>query len=66
MELPLAGSGVFVANLAFTMATMMSPLQQAWAASFPSLKPRVPIIQEPMIEDLIHCLCCYAEVPRKI
>jgi len=33
---------------------------------FPSLKPRVPILGDPMIGDLIYCIQTYDTVPRQI
>jgi hypothetical protein len=31
-----------------------------------SLKPRVPILGDPMIDDLLYCLQAYDTVPRQI
>lgn len=40
--------------------------QNAGAALHGELKPHVPIVQEPMIQDLVYCLRYYAKVPRQI
>ena len=63
---PSAESGVFVTNLAFYYGGDEEPSPAGMGSFFPSLKPRVPIVQEPMIQDLIYCLQNYAEIPRQI
>jgi len=59
-------SAVFVTNLAFYYGSNDEPSPAGMGSFFPSLKPQVPIVNEPMIQDLIYCLKFYAEVPRQI
>ena len=59
-------SAVFVTNLAFYYGSNDEPSPTGMGSFFPSLKPQVPIVNEPMIQDLIYCLKFYAEVPRQI
>ena len=59
-------SAVFVTNLAFYYGSNDEPSPNGMGSFFPSLKPQVPIVNEPMIQDLIYCLKFYAEVPRQI
>ena len=65
-EQPSAESAVFITNFAFYYGDDDEPSPVGMGSFFPSLNPRVPIVDEPMIQDLLHCVQLYAEVPRQI
>jgi hypothetical protein len=59
-------SAVLITNFAFYYGDNDSPSPTGMCAFFPSPKPRVPVLDEPMIADLIYCLQTYDTVPRQI
>jgi hypothetical protein len=59
-------SAVLITNFAFYYGDNDSPSPTGMVAFFPSLKPRVPILGDPMIDDLRYCLQNYDTVPRQI
>ncbi len=59
-------SAVLITNFAFYCGDNDSPSPAGMGAFFPSLKPRVPVLGDPMIADLIYCLQTYDTVPRQI
>jgi hypothetical protein len=63
---PTPESAVLITNFAFYYGDNDSPSPTGMGAYFPSLKPRVPIIGDPMIADLIYCIQTYDTVPRQI
>jgi hypothetical protein len=64
-EQPSAESAVFITNFAFYYGDDDEPSPVGMGSFFPSLNPRVPIVDEPMIQDLLHCVQLYAEFPGK-
>jgi hypothetical protein len=50
----LSESAVSVTNLAFHYGSDDEPSPAGMCSFFPSLKPQVPIVNEPMIQDLIY------------
>jgi hypothetical protein len=63
---PTPESAVLITNFAFYYGDNDSPSPTGMGAFFPSLKPRVPVLGDPMIADLIYCLQTYDTVPRQI
>ena len=63
---PTPESGVLITNFAFYYGDNDRPSPTGSAAFFPSLKPRVPILDDQMIRDLIYCILTYDTVPRQI
>ncbi len=63
---PTPESAVMITNFAFYYGDNDSPSPTGMGAFFPSLKPRVPIIGDPMVADLIYCIQTYDTVPRQI
>jgi len=63
---PSPESAVFVTNFAFYYGNEDDPSPTGMASVFPSPNPRVPLLDAPMIEDLIYCLQHYDQVPRQI
>ena len=61
-----AESAVFITNFAFYYGDDDEPSPVGMGSFFPSLNPRISVVDEPMIQDLFHCLRFYAEVPRQI
>jgi hypothetical protein len=55
-----------VTNFAFYYGDNDSPSPSGMGSLFPSLNPRVPVIDEPMIADLLYCIQTYDTVPRQI
>lgn len=63
---PTPESAVLITNFAFYYGDNDSPSPNGMGAFFPSPKPRVPILGDPMIYDLIYCVQNYDTVPRQI
>jgi hypothetical protein len=63
---PTPESAVLITNLAYYYGDNDSPSPGGMASFFPSVKPRVPILGDPMIADLIYCFQTYDSVPRQI
>ena len=63
---PTPESAVLITNFAFYYGDNDSPSPTGMGSFFPSLKPRVPILGDPMIGDLIYCIQTYDTVPRQI
>ncbi|MGB7589611.1 MAG: hypothetical protein WBO19_00040 [Terriglobia bacterium] len=63
---PSAESAVFVTNFAFYYGNEEDPSPTGMGSFFPSVKPRVSLLGNPMIEDLIYCLRYYDQVPRQL
>jgi hypothetical protein len=63
---PTPESAVMVTNFAFYYGDNDSPSPSGMGSFFPSLNPRVPVVDEPMIADLIYCIQTYDSVPRQI
>ena len=63
---PTPESAVLITNFAFYYGDNENPSPGGMGAFFPSLKPRAPILGDPMIVDLIYCLQTYDTVPRQI
>jgi len=63
---PTPESALLITNFAFYYGDNDSPSPTGMGAFFPSLKPRVPILGDPMIGDLIYCSKTYDTVPRQI
>ena len=63
---PTPESAVLITNFAFYYGDNDSPSPTGMASFFPSVKPRVPILGDPMIADLIYCFQTYDSVPRQI
>ncbi len=63
---PTPESAVLITNFAFYYGDNDSPSPTGMGAFFPSLQPRVPVLGDPMITDLIYCLQTYDTVPRQI
>jgi len=63
---PSAESAVFVTNFAFYYGNDVDPSPTGMGSFFPSLKPRVSVLGDPMIEDLIYCFRFYDQVPRQL
>jgi len=63
---PSAESAVFVTNFAFYYGNEEDPSPIGMGSFFLSPKPRVPLLSDPMIEDLIYCLQHYDQVPRQL
>jgi hypothetical protein len=63
---PSVESAVFVTNFAFYYGNEDDPSPTGMGSFFPSLNPRVPLLGDPMIEDLIYCLQHYDQIPRQI
>jgi len=63
---PTPESAVLITNFAFYYGDNDSPSPAGMGAFFPSLKPRVPILGDPMIDDLRYCFQTYDTVPRQI
>jgi hypothetical protein len=63
---PTPESAVLITNFAFYYGDNDSPSPAGMGAFFPSLKPRVPILGDPMIDDLRYCFQNYDTVPRQI
>jgi hypothetical protein len=63
---PTPESAVLITNLAYYYGDNDSPSPAGMASFFPSVKPRVPILGDPMIADLIYCFQTYDSVPRQI
>jgi hypothetical protein len=59
-------SGVLVTNFAFYYGDNESPSPTGMCAFFPSPKPRVPILGDPMLADVEYCLRNYDKVPRQL
>ena len=63
---PTTESAVLITNFAFYYGDNDSPSPTGMGAFFPSPKPRVPVLGDPMIADLKYCLQTYDTVPRQI
>jgi hypothetical protein len=67
---PSSESAVFITNFAFYYGNDEEPSPTGMCSFFPSLKPKVSLLGDPMIEemidDLMYCLLHYAEVPRQL
>jgi hypothetical protein len=63
---PSSESAVFITNFAFYYGNDEEPSPTGMCSFFASLKPKVSLLGDPMIDDLMHCLLHYAEVPRQI
>jgi hypothetical protein len=63
---PTPESAVLITNLAYYYGDNDSPSPAGMASFFPSTKPRVSILGDPMIADLIYCFQTYDTVPRQI
>lgn len=63
---PTSESAVFITNFAFYYGDNDSPSPTGMGAFFPSLKPRMSILGDPMIEDLKYCFLNYDKVPRQL
>ena len=63
---PTPESAVLITNFAFYYGDNDSPSPAGMGAFFPSLNPRVPILGDPMVDDLGYCFQNYATVPRQI
>jgi hypothetical protein len=63
---PSAESAVFLTNFAFYYGSEEDSSPTGMGSFFPSLKPRVPVVGDPMIEDLRYCLQHYDQVPRQL
>ena len=63
---PTPESAVLITNFAFYYGDNDSPSPTGMGAFFPSLKPKVPILGDPMIDDLRYCFQNYDTVPRQI
>jgi hypothetical protein len=63
---PAPESAVLITNFIFYYGDHDSPSPTGMGAFFPSLKPRAPILGDPIIGDLIYCLQTYDTVPRQI
>jgi hypothetical protein len=63
---PTPESAVLITNFAFYYGDNDSPSPTGMGAFFPSLNPRVSVLNDPMIADLIYCLQTYETVPRQI
>jgi hypothetical protein len=63
---PSAESAIFVTNFAFYYGNEEDPSPIGMVSFFPSIKPRVSLLGDPMIEDLIYCLRYYDQVPRQL
>lgn len=63
---PTPESAVLITNFAFYYGDNDSPSPTGMGAFFPSLKPQVSVLGDPMIADLIFCLQTYDTVPRQI
>jgi hypothetical protein len=63
---PTPESAVLITNLAYYYGDNDSPSPGGMASFFPSTKPRVSILGDPMIADLIYCFQTYDTVPRQI
>lgn len=63
---PTPESAVLITNFPFYYGDNDSASPTGMGAFFPSLKPRVPILGDPLIGDLSYCLQNYDTVPRQI
>ncbi|MBB5340856.1 hypothetical protein [Tunturiibacter gelidoferens] len=63
---PTPESAVLITNFAFYYGDNDGPSPTGMAGFFSSPKPRVPILGDPMIDDLIYCFQNYDTVPRQI
>jgi hypothetical protein len=63
---PSAESGVMITNFAFYYGDNDSPSPTGMGAFFPSFKPRVSIIGDPIMGDIEYCLRSYDAVPRQL
>ena len=63
---PSPESAVLITNFAFYYGDDESPSPTGMAAYFPSLKPRVSLTWDQMMEDLRYCLMNYDKVPRQL
>jgi len=63
---PSSESAVFITNFAFYYGNEEEPAPTGMCSYFPSLKPKVSVLGNPMIDDLMYCLLHYALVPRQL
>jgi hypothetical protein len=63
---PSAESAIFVTNFAFYYGNEEDPSPIGMGSFFLPPKPRVQLLDGPMVEDLIYCLQHYDEVPRQL
>ena len=63
---PSPESGVMITNFAFYYGDKDSPSPMGMGAFFPSLRPRVSVLGDPMMADLEYCLRSYDTVPRQL
>lgn len=63
---PTPESAVFISNLAYYYGDNDKPSPGGMGSFFPSTNPRVPVLEEPMIADILYCLQTYDTVPRQI
>ena len=63
---PTPESAVLITNLAFYYGDNESPSPTGMGAFFPSPKPRVPMLGDPVIDDLRYCFQNYDTIPRQI
>ena len=63
---PSHESAVMITNFAFYYGDNDSPSPTGMGAFFPSLRPRVSILGDTMVGDLIYCIQTYDTVPRQI
>jgi hypothetical protein len=63
---PSPESAVLITNFAFYYGDDESPSPTGMGAYFPSLKPRVSLAWDQMMEDLKYCLMNYDKVPRQL
>ena len=63
---PTPESAVFITNLAYYYGDNENPSPAGMGSFFPSINPRVPILGDPTIADILYCLQTYDTVPRQI
>jgi hypothetical protein len=63
---PTPESAVFITNLPYYYGDNENPSPAGMGSFFPSINPRVPILGDPTIADIVYCLQTYDTVPRQI
>ena len=63
---PTSESAVFITNLAYYYGDNDRPSPGGMGSFFPSTNPRVSILDDPMVADLIYCIHSYDTIPRQI
>lgn len=63
---PTPESAVFITNMAYYYGDNENPSPGGMGSFFPSINPRVSLLEDPIVSDILYCLQTYDTVPRQI